>query len=94
MFNIYEKDGEEMSDEAKVRFLFMQVHHTGIRSSIDDLKYSQTTGTTISHTMAENYLSTATSELPEYIAKNARNFSVVQVGDVGKGGDGIYNEDG
>ena len=80
-----------MSDEAKVRFLFMQVHHTGIRSSIDDLKSSQTTGTNISYTMAANHLSTATSELPEYISKNARNILGVQVGDGTKGGNGIYN---
>ena len=37
---------------------------------------------------------TATSELPEYISKNARNISGVQVGDGTKGGDGIYNGDG
>ena len=41
--------------------------------------------------MAEKHLSTPTSELPGYIAKNARNFLVVQVGDGTKGGDGIYN---
>ena len=41
--------------------------------------------------MAANHFSTATSELPEYIAKNARNVSGVQVGDGKKGGDGIYN---
>ena len=94
MFNIYEKEGEEISEEAKIRFLFRKVQHTGLCSSIDYLKASQTTGMTISYTMASKNLSTATSELPEYIAKNARNVSVVQVGDVGKGGDGIYNKDG
>ena len=49
------------------------------------------TGMTISYTMAENYFSITTSELPEYIAKNARNISGVQVGNRTKGGDGIYN---
>ena len=52
MLNIYEKEGEEMSDEAKVRFLFRKVHHSGLRSSIDALKATQTTGTVISYTMA------------------------------------------
>ena len=94
MFNIYEKEGEEISDEAKVRFLFRKVQHPGIRSSIDALKAPKTTGTTISYTMAANYLSTATSELPYYISKNARNVSGIQVGDGTKGGDGIYNGDG
>ena len=65
MFNIYEKQGEEMLKEANVGFLFRKVQHTGLRSSIDALKASQTMGTTISYTMAENHLSTATSELPD-----------------------------
>ena len=64
MFNIYEKEGEEMSDEAKVRFLFQKVQHAGLRSSSDALKATQTTGTVISYTMAANHLSTAVSKLP------------------------------
>ena len=77
MFNIYEKEGEEMSDKAKVRFLFRKVHHTGLRSSIGALKVSQATGNTISYTMASNHLSAATSELPEYISKSSGNVSGV-----------------
>ena len=69
MFNIYKKEEEEMSDEAKVRFLFRKVQHTGPRSYIDALKASQKTGMAISYTMDAKYLSTATSELPEYICK-------------------------
>ena len=42
----------------------------------------------------QTIFSTETSELPEYIAKNAINVSGVQVGDVSKGGDVIYNEYG
>ena len=64
MFNIYEKEGEEMSDEAKVRFLFRKIQHAGFRSSINALKATQTTGTFISYTMAANHLSTAVSKLP------------------------------
>ena len=81
-----------MSDESKVRLLFRKLQHTGLRSSIHALKYSQTTGTTILYTMAAKTFSTASSELPEYIAKNARNVSGDQEGDVAKGGDVIYNE--
>ena len=77
--------------EAKVRLIFRKVQHTGLRSYIDALKASQTTGTIISYTMAAKHLSTATSELPEYIAKNAINVSGFQVGNGTKGGDGIYN---
>ena len=83
-----------MSNEAKVRFQYRKVQHTGLRSSIDTLKASQRTGTTISYTMAAKHLSTANSELPECITKNARNVSGVQVGYGTKGGDEIYNEYG
>ena len=38
MFNIYEKEGEEMSDEEKVRFIFRKVYHTILSSSVDALK--------------------------------------------------------
>jgi hypothetical protein len=95
MFIIYEKEGEPMSDEAKVRFLFRKVQHASLRSSIDALKAQQTAGTDITYTMAANHLSTAVSELPEYISKNSRNVSGVQRdGKDGKGSDAIYNADG
>ena len=94
IFNIYEKKGEEVSEEEKIRFLFRKLQHTGLRISIDALKASQTMGMTISYTMAANHLSTETSELWEYISKNAIIFSEIQVGDGTKGGDGIYNGDG
>ena len=44
--------------------------------------------------MSENHLSTATSELPEYIKNNAINVSGFQVGNGAKCGNGIYNEYG
>ena len=51
MFNIYKKEVEEISDEEKVRFLFSKVQHTGLRSSIDAFKASQTSSTAQSHTL-------------------------------------------
>ena len=83
-----------MSEEANVRFLFRKVQNTGLHSYIETLKASQTTGTTISYTMDENHFSTATSEILQYIANNARNVSVIRVGDGTKGVNGIYNRDG
>ena len=84
-----------MSDEAKVRFLFRKVQHDGLRSSIDALKALETAGTVITYTMAANHLSTAVSELPEYLAKNARNVSGVQLQAGNEtGGSRIHNEDG
>ena len=94
MFNIYEKEGEEMLDEAKARFLFRKVQHAGLRSYINALKATQTTGTVTSYTMATNNLSTAVSELPEYLAKSARNISGVQTGGEGVGSKSVHNEDG
>ena len=92
MLNIYEKKRGDFSDGVKVRFLFRRVYHTGLHSSIDALIAKKRTGMTIYYTISANQFSTKTSELPEYIAKNARNISGVQVGDGAKGGDGIYNE--
>ena len=93
MYNIYEKEKEPMTDEAKVRFLFKKVQHPGLRGSIDALKAQQTAGTDVTYTMAANHLSTAVSELPEYISKN-RNISATTTGGDNEIGDGIYNTDG
>ena len=84
-----------MSEEAKILFLFKKVQLTGIKSAVEALKAQMTAGTNVTYTMAENYLSTAVSELPEYISKN-RNISAVG-GDKSVIGDGnkptIYNAD-
>ena len=80
-----------MLDEENVRLLIRKAQHTGLRSSIGALKAPQTMGTTILYTMAADHFYTANSELPEYIVKNARNVSGVQVVNGAKGGNGIYN---
>ena len=91
MYNIREREGDPMNDGAKVRFLFNNVTHQGLQSSIDALKAQQTTGTNITYTMAANHLATAVSELPEYIAKN-RNVSSVTATNGEKSS--IYDADG
>jgi hypothetical protein len=73
MFNIFEKEGEEMSDESKVRFLFRKIQHDGLRSSIDALKASQTTGTDLTYTIIyppqfQNYLNTLLKIVEKYQA--------------------------
>ena len=35
MFNIFDKEGKEMPDEAKVSFLFLKVQHEGLYNSIE-----------------------------------------------------------
>ena len=97
MFNIYEKEGEQMTDDAKVRFLFKKIQHAGLRGTIDALKATQTTGADITYTMAANHLSTAVSELPEYIAKNRNILALGTLNDDKNDdakGEGIYNSDG
>ena len=93
MYNIYEKEGEPMTDEAKVRFLYKKVQHSGLRGTIDALKAQQTAGAVITYTMAANHLSTAVSELPEYLSKN-RNVSGVATNNSSSDGKGIYDADG
>jgi hypothetical protein len=94
MYNIYDKEEEPMSDEAKVRFLFKSVHHEKLQVEISALKAQMTAGTAITYTMASNHLSTAVSELPEYIAKN-RNISSLNKGQSPRtGNSAIYNGDG
>lgn len=93
MFNIYDNEGEPMADDAKTRFLFKKVQHSGLQAAIAALRAQQTAGTNITYTMAANHLSTAVSELPEYISKN-RNVSGVGTGSDQKGSADIYNSDG
>lgn len=95
MYNIYDKEGEPMPDDAKTRFLFKKVQHSGLRGAIEALRAQQTAGVNVTYTMAANHLSTAVSELPEYIAKN-RNVSGVGThqGNSSDDSNGIYNHDG
>lgn len=94
MFNIYEKEGEEMPEDAKLRFLFTKVKHQGLKAAIEALKAQRTAGTEVTYTMAANHLSTAVSELPEIVARN-RNISATGSENSNKKGSPIiYNEDG
>ena len=72
--------------------MFQRIQHTDLLTDVAALKATITTSQpgTISYTTVCNHLSTAVSQLPEYVAKN-RNISVV-----GKAGEnkGIYHSDG
>ena len=56
-----------MSEEAKIHFLFKKVQHTGLKSTVEELKAQMTEGVNVMYTMAANHLLTAVSELPEYV---------------------------
>ena len=94
MFNIYEKEDEPMAEDAKVSFLFKRVQHSGLQAAIEALKAQQIAGTVVTYTMAANHLSTAVSELPEYLNKNR---TIAALGSENKGRKGsaiLYYEDG
>ena len=94
MYNIFEKEEEPMTEDAKIRFLFKRVQHQGLQPAIEALKVKQSTSEGLTYTQAANHLATAVSELPDYIAKN-RNISSASTSDPSKTGDpAIYNEDG
>ena len=93
MFNIYEKEGEPMPEDQKVRLLFKKVQHKDLDSAIKALKARQIDGTQLTYTMAANHLSAAVSELPEYLVKN-RNISGLGSSNPGGDNSGIYTADG
>ena len=90
MYNIYDQHGEKMGEDAKIRFLFRKITHLGLSNAIEAMKAKIITDPpgTVTYTTVANHLSTAVSELPDYIAKN-RNIS--SVGNVNI--NGIYNAD-
>ena len=93
MFNIFEKEGEPIEEEAKIRFLFKKVQNNDLQKSVEALKAQQTTSSpdTVTYVTAANHLSTAVSELPEYISRN-RNVSQVTWKDTKN--PAIHNADG
>ena len=91
MFNIFRDEQEEMDEKAKIRFLFKSVKSSGLSTSLEALKARISTSVTpITYTTCANHLSTAVSELPDYLSKN-RNVSQLTSGDHNPT---IHNEDG
>eukprot|EP00957_Ditylum_brightwellii_P145495 11078648-Ditylum_brightwellii.AAC.1 len=90
MFTIYFREGEPMEEDAKIRFLFKKIEHQGLQASIEALKVCiNTVGPgSVSYTTAANHLSTAVSELHEYVARQYRNVSSLGKGNNGHDSDG------
>ena len=95
MYNIYEKEKEAMSEDAKIRFLFKRIENEALKPAIQALKVRQSTGEELTYAQAANHMSTAVSELPEFITKN-RNVSGITTttNTAAKGDPSIYNPDG
>ena len=65
MFNIYKEEGEEFTENAKLRELFKWVQHPQLQDTVKALKVRfDMEG--IMYTQAANHLTAAVSELPEY----------------------------
>ena len=65
MFNIYEEEEEEFTENAKLRELFKRVQHLHLQDTVKALKVRfDMEG--ITYTQAANHLTATVSELPEY----------------------------
>ena len=64
MFNIFEEEGEELSEQAKVRMLLKKVEHPQLQDSIGALRVRATMDG-ITFTECANHLSAQVSELPD-----------------------------
>ena len=65
MVNIYEEEGEEFTENAKLRELFKRVQHLQLQDTVKALKVCfDMEG--ITYTQAANHLTAAVLELPEY----------------------------
>ena len=95
MFNIFQEEGEELSENAKLPELFKQVQHPQLQDTVKALKV-QFDIEGLTYTQAANNLSAAVSELAEY--QMARKVSAVtrirRRGNVPKDLDGIWMPNG
>jgi len=88
MFNIFEKEGEPMEEEAKMWSLFKKIQHVSIQKTVKALRVQQHTNpTTMAYTIAANHLTTAVSELQECVS--SRTISGVTSGTAS-----IYKDNG
>ena len=74
MYNIYSRHGEIMTEDAKIRFLFKKVQHQGLESAVEAMKAKITTepAGTVTYTTVANHISTAVSELPDFLSRNRK----------------------
>ena len=79
MYNIFENHGEKMEEDAKMRFIFRNIQHSGLEANIAAIKASITTNPagTVTYITVCNNLSTSVSQLPDVIVKG-RNISFVE----------------
>ena len=77
-YNICAQHGDVMTEDAKIIFLFKKINHSILEGAIMAVKVNIITepaGTVIYTTVAD-HISTAVSELPDYLAKNYRDSGI------------------
>ena len=67
MFNIFEEENEEISEQAKVRMLLKKVEHPQLQNAVNALRVRASMDST-TFTECANHLSAQVSELPDYQA--------------------------
>ena len=74
MYNIDAQHGKVMTEDAKIRFLFKKIQHSGLEGAIEAMKAKTTTepvGTVTYSTVVNNILTTV-FELPDQFDRNRR----------------------
>ena len=90
MFNIYEEEGEEFTENAKLRELFKWVQHLQLQDTVKALKVRfDMEG--ITYNQVANHLTAAVSELPEYHLTRKVSASSSGTPRIRSGGDSNHN---
>jgi hypothetical protein len=79
MFNIFDLEGEPMSDDAKLRFLFERVQHPELKSAISALQVKVTMGDRLSFISAANHLAAQLSTTTDYRGSADRRVGISSV---------------
>ena len=99
MFNIYKEEGEEMTENAKLRELFKRTKHPQLTESVKALEVRYDMDG-LTYTQAANHLTAAVSKLPDYqMARRVSNVKTASTGGnkqgrVRRDGNSIYATDG
>ena len=94
MLTIFCEEGEEWSEDAKIRWIFSKIQNPQLVSIVSALKVRKISDPNLTYATICNQLAAEVAELPETVAMRSRNISTVN-GDKGSGPrNGIYNADG
>ena len=90
IFNIYEEEQEEFSDNAKIRELFKWVQHPQLQDTVKALKVCFVMEG-LTYTQAANHLTAALSELPEFHTTRRVAAACIRCGSADTGTHNKYN---